>query len=124
MIKYIKLDSIKYVAAVLVLAFVLSFGSLSSAPSALADKPLDVDCEILGNTILAVDEFLDGEGVQFDSVGDLLSTAILDDAVFGQLSGLILLFSGGAIDFDSASQTVSTIAGCGLMPLLNTNIQD
>ncbi len=37
MIKYINLDYIKYVAAVMVLAFVLSFGVLSRAPSALAD---------------------------------------------------------------------------------------
>ena len=124
MSKYINLDSIKHVAAVLVLAFVLSFGVLGSAPSALADKPLDVDCELLGNTIVAVDDFLDGEDVQFDSVGDLLSTAILDDAVFGQLSDLIRLFSGGAIDFDSPSQTISTIAKCGLIPLLIEQLND
>ena len=124
MSKYIKLDSIKYVAAVLVLAFVLSFGVLSSAPSALADRPLDVDCDLLGTTIDAVDTFLDGDGVEFDSVGHLLSTAILDDDAFEGLNVLIILFSDGAIDFESASQTVSTIAKCGLMPLLNDEIQD
>jgi hypothetical protein len=118
MIKYINLDYIKYVAAVMVLAFVLSFGVLSRAPSALADQPLDVNCDTLATAIVATDDFLEANGIGFDSVGDILSAAILDDATFVQLSTLISLFSGGAVNFASPSETISTIAQCGLMPLL------
>ena len=89
--------------------------------AAHAAKPLDVDCDLLAATNDAVDDFLDGEGVQFDNLGDLISSAILDEAAFGQLSSLILLFSGGEIEFDSASQAVSTNAKCGLVPQLIDN---
>ena len=68
--------------------------------------------------------FLDGEGIQFNNLGDLVSSAIQDEAVFEQLSALILLFSGGAIDFTSASQAVGTNAKCGLIPQLLDNIRD
>ncbi len=65
-----------------------------------------------------MNDFLDGEGIQFDNLGDLVASAILDDALFDQLSTLILLFSGGAIDFDSMSQLMTTNARCGLIPQL------
>ncbi len=55
---------------------------------------------------------------------NLVAASIQDDAVFDQLSALILLFSGGQISFDSASQAVSTVAKCGLMPLLIGEIRD
>jgi hypothetical protein len=71
-----------------------------------------------------VNDFLDGQGVQFNNLGDLVSSAILDEELFDQLSALILLFSGGEIDFTSASQAVSTNAKCGLIPQLIDNIQD
>ena len=61
---------------------------------------------------------------KFDNLGDLVSAAILDEAVFDLLSDLILFFSGGEIDFTSASQAVSTNAKCGLIPQLIDNIQD
>ncbi len=67
---------------------------------------------------MATDDFLEANGIGFDSVGDILSAAILDDATFVQLSTLISLFSGGAVNFASPSETISTIAQCGLMPLL------
>jgi len=92
--------------------------------TAHAKKPLDVDCDLLAATNDAVNAFLDGEGVQFDNLGDLVSAAILDDAVFALLHDLILFFSGGAIDFESASQAVSTNAKCGLIPQLIDNIRD
>ncbi len=62
--------------------------------------------------------------IQFDNLGDLVSSAILDDDLFNDLNALITLFSGGAISFDSASQAVSTNARCGLIPQLIGNIRD
>lgn len=99
-------------------------GLLLSVSTANANSPLDVDCDLLEATNDAVDDFLDGEGIQFDSLGDLVSSAIQDEAVFDQLSALILLFSGGEIEFTSASQAVSTNAKCGLIPQLVDNIRD
>jgi hypothetical protein len=84
----------------------------------------EVDCDLLVATNDAVNDFLDAEGVQFNNLGDLVSTAILDDAVFEQLRDLILLFSGGEIEFESASQAVSTNARCGLIPQLIDHVRD
>ena len=97
---------------------------LFTVTTADAKKPLDVDCDLLASTVVAVDAFLDANNVEFDNLGDLVASAILDDAVFDLLEALILFFSGGQIDFDSASQAVSTIATCGLMPLLIGEIGD
>jgi hypothetical protein len=97
---------------------------LLSVSAAHAAPPLDVDCDLLAATNDAVNDFLDGQGVQFDNLGDLISSAILDEEVFDQLSALILLFSGGEIDFTSASQAVSTNGKCGLIPQLIDNIRD
>jgi hypothetical protein len=97
---------------------------LMSASSAHAAKPLDVDCDLLEATNDAVNDFLDEQGVQFDNLGDLVSAAILDEDVFDQLSALILFFSGGEIEFTSASQAVSTNARCGLIPQLVDNTRD
>ena len=65
-----------------------------------------------------MDDILRANNVVFNSLGDLVSSAILDDAVFSTLQSLILFCSGGAIDFDSASQTVATTARCRLIALL------
>ena len=89
-----------------------------------AAQPLDVDCDLLAATNDAVDVFLDDEGVLFDNLGDLYSSAIQDQAVFEQLSDLILFFSGGAIQFDSATQTISTNGKCGLAPQLLDNLRN
>jgi hypothetical protein len=97
---------------------------LLSVSTAHAAAPLDVDCDLLAATNDAVNDFLDGEGVQFNNLGDLVSSAILDEALFDQLRSLILLFSGGQIEFTSASQAVSTNAKCGLVPQLIDNIRD
>ncbi len=112
------------IAKTLVLAVVVTLGLLVSAPSAYAAQPLDVDCDLLDATFDAVDDFLDGEGIQFDNFGDFLSAALQDDDVFNQLSALILLFSGGEIDFSSASEMISTSGKCGLIPRLIDNIRD
>ena len=106
--------------SVLALVSVLLF----TASTAHAGPPLDVDCDLLAATNDAVDDFLDGEGIQFNSVGDLISSSILDDAVFDQLSALILFFSGGEIDFSSANQAISTNAECGLLKDLVDNVRD
>jgi hypothetical protein len=57
-------------------------------------------------------------------VGQLFAFAILDDAVFAQLQSVYLLCSGGAIDFNSSSQAISTVASCGLLGLLQDQIGD
>jgi hypothetical protein len=99
-------------------------GLLISVSTAHAAQPLDVDCDLLAATNDAVNDFLDGEGVQFNNLGDLVSSAILDEEVFDQLSALILMFSGGEIEFTSASQAVATNARCGQIPQLIDNIRD
>ena len=71
-----------------------------------------------------MNDFLDANNVQFDNLGDLVSSAILDDGVFASLNDLILFFSVGTISFDSASQAISTNAKCGLIPQLIGNIRD
>ncbi len=112
--------TIKYLAT----ALAVTAGLLLSVSTAYAKKPLNIDCDLLEATNDAVNDFLDGEGIQFDNLGDLVSSAIQDEAVFDQLSALVLLFSGGEIDFTSASQAVSTNARCGLIPQLIDNIRD
>lgn len=112
--------TIRYTMTVLAATVAL----LVSASSVRAAAPLDVDCDLLEATNDAVNDFLDAEGVQFRNLGDLVAAAILDEDVFDQLNALITLFSGGEITFDSASQTVSTNAKCGLIPQLIDNIRD
>ena len=108
----------------LVPALAVTAGLLFSVSTAHAGRPLDVDCDVLESAVICADAILDANNVAFNSVGDLFSSAILDDAVFEQLNSLILFCSDGAIDFESASQAISTIASCGLMPLLNDEIDD
>ena len=95
-----------------------------SPQTADACRPLDVDCDLLAATNDAVNVFLDGEGIQFDSTGDLFSSAILDDAVFQILHDLVLFFSGGAIDFESPTQAISSNAKCGLLRDLIDDVND
>ena len=105
-------------------SLVATAGLLFSVSTAHAGQPLDVDCDLLEATNDAVNDFLDGEGIQFDNLGDLISSSIQDEELFDQLSALVLLFSGGEIEFTSASQAVSTNAKCGLIPQLIDNIRD
>ena len=93
-------------------------------PISDAHAPLIVDCDLLEATNDAVDDFLDGEGIQFNNVGDYLSSAIQDETLFDQLSALILLFSGGQIEFTGPTQLISTNAQGGLLPQLIDNIAD
>jgi len=105
-------------------ALTLTTALLFSISTAHAAKPLDVDCDLLAATNDAVNDFLDEQGVQFNNLGDLVSSSIQDEEIFEQLSALILLFSGGEIEFTSASQAVSTNAKCGLIRQLIDNIRD
>src|SRR3989304_1677659 len=91
-------------------ALAVTAGLLVMGSTAQADKPLAGDCEVLAATNEPVDDFLDGGGVQFQNLGQLFSAAILDDAVFTAPHDLILFFSGGSIDFASASQAITTNA--------------
>ncbi len=102
----------KKTLVVLMASIACLFVGVSTAHAA---RPLDVDCDVLAATNDAVNDFLDMQGIQFDNFGDLVASAILDDAVFEVLRDLVLFFSGGAIDFDSASQVVATNARCGLI---------
>ncbi len=112
--------TIKYLAT----ALAVTAGLLLSVSTAYAKKPLNVDCDLLEATNDAVNVFLDLEGVQFNNLGDLVSAAILDEDLFNTLSALILFESGGSIDFESASQALSTNAKCGLIGQLIGNIAD
>ena len=106
-------------------ALAVTAGLLFSVSTAHAARPLDVDCDLLAATNDDVNVFLDTmTTVQFDNLGDLVASAILDEDIFNDLNALITLFSGGAISFDSASQAVSTNARCGLIPQLIGNIRD
>ncbi len=106
-------------------ALAVTAGLLFSVSTAHAARPLDVDCDLLAATNDDVNVFLDTQtNIQFDNLGDLVSSAILDDDLFNDLNALITFFSGGAISFDSASQAVSTNARCGLIPQLLDNIRD
>ena len=105
-------------------ALAVTVGLLVSVPTAQAGRPLDVDCDLLEATNDAVNVVLDNANVQFDSLGDLFSSAILDDAVFQQLHDLILIESGGVIDFDSATQGIATEARCGLIQQLFDAVSD
>jgi hypothetical protein len=111
-------------AGVFLTTLAVTVGLLLSVSTANAANPLDVDCDLLEATNDAVNDFLDANDVQFNNLGDLVSSAILDEALFDQLSALILLFSSGEIEFTSASQAVSTNAKCGLVPQLIDNIRD
>ncbi len=113
--------TIKSLATVLAVTAVLLF----TVSTAHADRPLDVDCDLLETTNDLVNDFLDDVlEIQFDNLGDLISAAILDDAVFALLRFLIFDFSGDVIDFESVSQAISTNAKCGLILQLIDNIRD
>ena len=117
-----KLISGAVIALVAVIAALLMVGLVPTA--AHADAPVDVDCDLLASTNAGVDAFLDLNNIEFDNLGDFESTQILDDTASQALRDLTLLFSGGAIDFDSASQALSTNAACGLIPQLIDEIRD
>ena len=112
--------TIKYLTT----ALAVTAGLLFSVSTAQAGRPLDVDCDVLEATNDAVNVVLDTAEVQFDSLGDLFSSAILDDEVFALLNALILIESGGVIDFDSATQGIATEARCGLIPQIFDAVSD
>ena len=95
--------------------------------AAQADKPSDVNCDVLGATLVALDAFLESlpvPPIEADSLGELLTTLKKDPPLFAAVNGLIVAFSGGTISFDSPSQALSTTAKCGHIPLLNELVKD
>lgn len=111
----------KKTLVVLMASIAFLFVGVSTAQAA---GPLDVDCDLLEATTDALNDFLDGQGIQFDNLGDFFASAIQDENFFDQLSTLILLFSGGEIEFESARQGISTYGRCGLIPQLIDDIRD
>ena len=71
--------TIKRITSALVVVAALLVGA-SNANA----KPLDVDCDLLAATNDAVNDFLVGEGVRFDNLGDIVSSAIQDEVVLDQ----------------------------------------
>jgi hypothetical protein len=110
----------QYVTTVLALVF----GLFLVSSTASAGRPLDVNCDLLANTNDAVNQWLDARDVEFDNLGDLFASAILDDEVFELLRDLISLFSGGGIEFESATQAISTNGACGTLRGLINNTRD
>ncbi len=100
-------------AAVLLLA-------LLPGLAAAEQPPLDVDCDLLATTLDSVDTFLEGQGAGFPPIDLFMSSPV----TFGSLSNLIRSYSGNAINFASASQFMSTVGSCGLMPFLVAQIAD
>ena len=112
---------INYVTSALALFAALLLG----VSTAHARRPLDVDCDVLAATNDAVNVILDANpNIDFASVGELFRSAILDDGVFQFLRALILVESGGVIDFTSASQAITTNAQCGLLKDLIDDVND
>src|SRR5262245_11345434 len=109
---------------ILTTALAITAGLLVMGSTARDDQPLAGACEGLAATNECVNTMLDEQGVQFRNLGDLVSSAILDPGVFDALDALVLLCSGGTIDFGSASQAVTTNAKCGLIPQVIGNIRD
>ncbi len=107
---------------------VVLVGAVMLLPTAAhADEPLDVDCDVLAATLVAVDAFLTAlpvSPIDVDSLGEFVSTLKKDPALFAAVNGLVVAFSGGTISFDAISQGVSTTAKCGLIPLLNELVKD
>ena len=109
----------KMMTKILLLVAALAFGPLASA-----HQPLDVDCDVLAATNDAVNTFLDGEGIQFNSLGDLFSSALMDEVLFNNLRDLVALFSGGTIVFETMTQLISTNGRCGLTTQLIDHVRD
>ena len=114
----------KTIKTTFITALVIALGLLVSVPPANAKKPQNAECDLLAGTNDDLNGFLDAEGVQFNNLGALVSSAILDDKLFDDLNALYMVFSGGEIEFYSASQVVATNAKCGLIPQFIGHIRD
>lgn len=96
-------------AALLVLA-------LSPAGVAATNPPAAVDCDVLGATLVAIDDVIDFSSG--GTVGELLSAFQTNPVTFNSFNNLIFIFSGGTISFASGAELVSTLGTCELVPLL------
>lgn len=100
----------------------LAVGLIGLAPStAEAGSPQEIDCAVLENALVIID----GSGsFEFNNLGDLISTAVTDEAVFDSLRNAIFALSGGTILFSEPSDALKGIARCKLMPLLGKLTKD
>lgn len=107
----------RILSALLLVSFMLP---LFVAPAAAG--PIAVDCDVLESSLIAVDSVLP-QGA-FANLGELVSTALNDSTTFALLNGLLAVFSGGTISFDSPNDVMPTVAQCGLTPLLVGLVSD
>jgi hypothetical protein len=92
--------------------------------NALAAKPAsNIDCTQLESAIESTDSFLEGIGVEYGSLGELVAKAILEPETDGTLVFLVNNYYGSSA-FTSAKQILSTAGGCGLVPFLIEQIND
>lgn len=114
--------TIKRLTTVLAMTAALMFG----VSTAHAKKPLDVDCNVLEQTLIVVDAGLPADS--FDSLGDLVSQAKKNEPLFDMLRGAIFVISDSLfmspILFTDPKEVVPTIAKCGLTPLLVRLVSD
>lgn len=90
------------------------------------------NCDTLKLAICAADNYLDAVGVQFPSLGNLVSTSLLDPTQFGMLNGLLVDGSDGVVNgvpgplapYSSVQSLISNIAACRLVPYLIAQIND
>lgn len=110
--------------ATLIICMVVCLGLFVRAPSALAQPPLDVDCDcFLAATICADEAFPPN---YFANMGDLVSTAMRDPFIFGMLAFLLHECSGSGnlpecegeepILLESPQQAMATYGSCGMIP--------
>jgi len=90
------------------------------------------NCDTLKLAICATDNYLDAANIQFSSLGNLVSSAILDPSLFGQLNALLVDGSDGAVNgvagplapYSSVNALLSNISACKLTPYLIAQIND
>ena len=114
----------KTIMTIMGLAFSVMLGT-----GALAARPphwTDVDCDSLKDAITSVDAAQEAQCNDYRSIGDLLSTALLDPAKGAELVGAINFFYSGnpAGPFTSVKQVLSAVGACGLIPHLIGEIND
>lgn len=108
-------------------ALAMLVGSLAFVPSAAsANKPLDVNCDVLKSALIQIDE-LAGEVFPeplFKNWGQVVSTVKSDQQLFEFLSTVVALFTGGQVIFTDPNQAQPTIAKCGLSSLQVHNVNN
>lgn len=94
----------------------LSVGALVSLSTpADAAGPVDVDCEVLVDAMLAVDAVFPPSS--FSSYGDYQQNLRKDPELFTRVSGAYWYYSLETISFTSPQEMTATIGKCGLTKL-------